>query len=74
MKEKYKEYACRYYHNGSWWALSIYAADWADAEARISKLGNLELSGEISGRIRASFPGSGILVRFIVWLRNFTGL
>lgn len=44
---QFKTYVCRYYHNSSWWGLDIKAADLADAEARVAKLGNLQLQGEL---------------------------
>jgi hypothetical protein len=49
-----KEYVCRYYHDGSWWGLEITAYDNADAEARVAKLGNLQLQGELMMTIPAN--------------------
>lgn len=66
----FKTYVCRYYHNGSWWALNIMAEDAADAEARVAKLGNLQLQGELKGTIPAG-PGAAFFVRAICALRNW---
>lgn len=70
MVEKMKTFVCRYYHNGSWWALNITAANWADAEARASKLGNLQLLGELHASIPAEIPAAGIIVRLWTALMN----
>lgn len=67
--EDYKEFVCRYYHDGSWWSLNIMAKDVRDAEARVAKLGNLQLQGELMMTLQA-FRGAGILTRAIVSLRN----
>lgn len=45
------------------------AEDAADAEARIAKLGNLQLQGELKGTIPAG-PGAGWLVKTICWIGN----
>lgn len=65
----FKTYLCRYYHRGSWWSLDIMAEDAADAEARVAKLGNLQLQGELKARIPATM-GAGTLVRVICSIRN----
>lgn len=64
----FKTYDCRYFHDGKWWAVEIMAPDWADAEARVAKLGNLQLQGEVVMVIPAR--GTGWFVRAYVWLRN----
>lgn len=66
----FKEYTCRYFHDGSWWALSIRARDNADAQARVDKLGNLQLLGEVMAVIPAKV-GAGLLVRALCSVRNF---
>lgn len=66
----FKTYTCRYYHEGSWWALDIEAQDQADAEARVAKLGNLQLLGEVKMRLRADTPAAAPLIRLLVWVRN----
>jgi len=66
----WKTYTCRYYHDGKWWALDLVAQDDDDAEARVRKLGNLELLGEVKATIPA-VAGAGFVVRVITSLRNF---
>lgn len=68
-EEPFKTYVCRYFHNGSWWGLNITADDWQDAEARVAKLGNLQLEGELMATIPAK-PGVGLLVRALCTIRN----
>lgn len=68
--DKWPEFECRYFHEGSWWGLTICARDWKDAEARVAKLGNLQLMGEVMARIPAQVPGAGLLARSIVAARN----
>jgi hypothetical protein len=68
MNTNWKTYTCRYYHDGSWWGLDVVARDDDDAEARVRKLGNLQLLGEVKMTIPASTPSA--LVRSIVWIRN----
>jgi len=63
-----KQFACRYFHDGSWWALNLSAYDWSDAEKRAAKLG-LQLDGEI-GQIVPAYVGTGIFVRLLVGFRN----
>jgi len=43
-----KPFLCSYQHDGAQWSVTIYAYDWADAEARVKKLGYLRLDGEIA--------------------------
>lgn len=66
----WKKYACRYYHDGKWWALDLMAQNYEDADARVRKLGNLQLLWEVKAQIPA-IAGAGILVRVITSLRNF---
>ncbi len=70
MSEPGKTYACRYYHDGKWWALDLWARDDDDAEGRARKLGNLQLLGEVQMQIPAAAPGAGLLVRAIVAVAN----
>lgn len=65
----FKEYVCRYYHEGSWWSLDISAKDYADAEARVAKLGNLQLQGELMMKIPAG-AGSPWLANLICKIGN----
>jgi hypothetical protein len=67
-----KEYVCEYYHDGRWWCLNIHAKDDKDAEARVAKLGNLRLLGELGGTIPACLPGARFIVRLLVMLKNRT--
>jgi hypothetical protein len=69
MKRDWKTYACRYYHDGKWWALDLVAQNDDDAQARIKKLGNLQLLGEVKMQIPA-WPGAGLLARLLVSSRN----
>lgn len=68
MNDNFKTYECRYFHNGKWWAVEITAQSYADAEARVCKLGNLQLCGEVVMHLPGRTPSW--LVRFMVWLRN----
>ena len=68
MAERFKTYECRYYHDGTWWALQIAARDYPDAEARVRKLGNAQLSGEVVMTLPGSTPTWA--VRLITWLRT----
>lgn len=61
-------FCCSYFHDGSWWGITITAYDWADAEVRAKKLG-LRLDGEFVASIPALLPASG-LVQAVVALRN----
>lgn len=54
MERETKEFVCRYFHDGVWWSLNIRAYDFDDAEARVAKLGNLQLQGELMMTIPAS--------------------
>lgn len=65
-----KEYVCEYYHDGAWWGLEITAYDFRDAEARVAKLGNLKLKGELMAKIPAC-RGAGLFVKSLCACRNF---
>lgn len=62
-----KEFVCRYYHDGAWWGINIHAYDAADAEARVAKLGILQLQGELMMTIPAKCC-SPWLANFICWI------
>lgn len=47
-----RTYCCSYDHEGAAWSLTIDAYDWADAEARVRKLGFLRLDGELVMTLR----------------------
>lgn len=68
LDRKTREYVCRYYHDGAWWGLNIHAYDMTDAQARVAKLGNLQLNGELVMTIPV-VTGSW-LPRLICWVRN----
>ncbi len=70
---EWKEYVCRYYHDGKWWGLNVIAQNDEDAEARVAKLGNLQLLGELKGTIPAQIPGAGLLVRLWTTIKNIIG-
>lgn len=70
MDSNLKTFACRYFHDGHWWALDLAARDHTDAEARAAKLGNLQLLGEVKMRIPAGMPAGNFLAQFTVWIRN----
>ena len=69
MNREWKTYACRYYHNGKWWGLDLRAEDDDDADARVRKLGNLQLLGEVKVSLPAT-PGAGLAVRVLTAFRN----
>jgi hypothetical protein len=71
MNERsFKTYCCEYFHDGSWWGLTITAYDWSDAEVRAKKLG-LRLLGEDGGTVSAKIPASGLFVKALTWFRNW---
>lgn len=59
------EFVCSYYHDGTWWAVSIQAYDWEDAEARVKKLGNLRLDGQVVARVPCRW-----MARLWCWMTN----
>jgi hypothetical protein len=63
-----RQFACSYHHDGSEWGVMLHAYDWADAEARVKKLGYLRLDGEVVGIVPAM--KTGWLVKLLCWLRN----
>lgn len=62
-----KKFLASYFHDGAWWCLDFYAADFDDAET-ICKAHNLRLDGEHMMTIPAT-PGTW-LPNLIVRLRN----
>ena len=68
-EQETKQYACRYFYDGDWWDVLIYAYDWEDAEDRCKKIGNIQLEGEVVMSI-PNFPGSGVVARLVCWFRN----
>lgn len=65
-----REFCCRYFHDGSWWGLNINAYDSADAAARVAKLGNLQLLGELMLTIPARDNRFAWLVQLLCKARN----
>lgn len=65
--DRNKKFLASYYHDGSWWCVDFYAADFDDAET-ICKAHNLRLDGEHVMTIPA-VTGSW-LPNFIIRLRN----
>ncbi len=62
-----KKFLVSYYHDGSWWGIELFAADWQDAEV-ICKAHNLTLDGEHVATIPA---GAGAwLPNLIIRIRN----
>lgn len=68
------QFCCSYYHDGAWWALTIAAYDWSDAEARCKKLG-LKLDGELMATVPRMF-GFGKLIAWAItgWKNLFRWL
>lgn len=61
-----------YRHKGKSWSFELPAEDSEDAQARLAAIhfsGKLE--GRLGGTIPASIPAARLLVRTIVFLRNF---
>lgn len=74
MNQESKTYACRYYHGGKWWALDLVAQSDDDAQARVKKLGNLQLLGKVKMQIPA-WRRVGLFARLPVASTNaFRGL
>jgi len=68
LSSSFRVYCCRYYHDGKWWALDITAQNREDAAARVKKLGNLILDGELM----AEFPARvGFFAKLLCAIRNF---
>jgi hypothetical protein len=65
-----KPFACSYAHDGAEWGLTIHAYDFADAEARIKKLGFLRLNGEVKLVVPHKL---GWVAKLVCWLRNLIG-
>ena len=47
-----QKFLCSYLHDNAEWLITIDAYDFADAEARVKKLGFLRLEGELMGPCR----------------------
>jgi hypothetical protein len=62
-----RRFICSYHHDDSEWSITIDAYDWADAKARIQKLGFLRLEGELIHTVTDRF---GWFARAYCWVRN----
>ena len=67
VTERNTRFLASYYHDGSWWVVDIYAADFDDAEV-ICKAHNLRLDGEHVMTIPA--VGGSWLANLIIRLGN----
>jgi len=67
MNKSTKPFACRYYHDGAWWALTVHAYNEADARRRADKLGGLQIRGELVATIPARI---GWLAKTAAWIHN----
>lgn len=65
-----KLFLVEYYHDGCTWGEEIHAYDYADAEARVKKLGNMRLLGEHIMTIPA-VAGGRFLVPALCAIRNW---
>jgi len=63
------KFLAQYFHDGSWWSVTIYAADHDDAEIICKKLG-LQLDGELIATI-PGYPGAGWIANAVCAIRNF---
>jgi hypothetical protein len=67
MKPDTKTFLCSYHHDDALWSVEIHAYDWADAEARVKKLGYLKLDGELKVTIPVRL---GFIAKLLCWIRN----
>lgn len=67
MEQRYCDFLVEYYHEGSWWGLTIKAASWEDAEARVRQLQYAKLLGESGGIVPVQF---GWFARLWCWAAN----
>lgn len=65
--ERHTKFLAEYYHDGSWWSVELFAADFDDADT-ICKAHNLKLLGEHKMTIPAI--GRGWLPNLIIRVRN----
>ena len=67
MEREYSTYLFEYFHNDSWWAITICASSEEDARARMKKLPLAKFLGTVQGKIPAQF---GWLARLVCWWKN----
>lgn len=65
-----REYLFTYRFDGKEWGTSVFADDPAQAREKIKVVGLARYDGELMARIPATVPGSGLLSRFICWLKS----
>ena len=69
----YTKFTCSYPHAGTRWEFSVYALDFADAEARLAAIGNY---GQVDGAIECEIPVDSAegpvkwYVQFRCWWHN----
>ena len=66
---QFKMFTCSYRYDGKEWSVDFPATSFADAEARLSALHFGRVDGILRGTIPA-YPGVGVYVRVMTWLRN----
>lgn len=66
-ERKTKKFLTSYFHDGCRWSVEIDAYDFTDAEARVKKLGYLQLDGELIAKVPARI---GFGARALCWIRN----
>jgi hypothetical protein len=68
-----KTYLYNYKYRGGRYSLEIPADSKEEADARMDAIqyGRVGYDGELVAKIPATFYGTGPLVRFVTWLRNW---
>jgi len=72
-KDKFKTFIGSYRYQGRSWGFEILAQNLEDAEARFAAMHWGQIDGELMAVIPAGVPGTGIVPRFICWLKNTLG-
>lgn len=67
-----KTYLYSYLHHGATYSFEIVAEDIHEADDRLRsiKFGEVRYDGILEAKMRADLPGSGLVVRLLVWLGN----
>ena len=72
FEKKWPTFTYSYRHKGKSWSFELPAEDVEDAQARLAAIHfSGKLDGRLGGTIPDSVPVAGLLVRAIVFLRNF---
>lgn len=66
---EFKTYVFEYRYKGSLWGGQLKAQSFKDAENRLHNMAHGKVLGELMGTVPAIGP-TGLIVRFICWLRN----